>query len=269
MMRGRAEMCLLWVAATLMATGCAGVQPSHRGAGRLSYDPRFSAEHVSTGTASTREVASSEGGAQEDGWEQLLTEAGLEPRDERPLVSKSLTPAQAGRLLEVLLGKPVTLGTFPARMAVGYLLRGVLEQGTVSRRELLQRVKRFAHVAVLRPDGYLAWVRGGRTQQKVAPVEWKDGAFRARQFELGRFYVSNGYLFRLADEHLEPLSAPVQEEVYDDADYLSRSLDGAEAAFVKLALALGEFFSEPGRSVAALKNLPAGVSALIVSSKSL
>ncbi|WP_407735583.1 Tox-REase-5 domain-containing protein [Hyalangium sp.] len=151
-------------------------------------------------------------------------------------------------------------------MAVGYLLRGVLERGEVSRHELLRRVERFKRVAVLRPDGYLAWTRSGRTQQKVAPVEWRDGAFRAGPFELGRFYVSNGFIFRLADERLEPLAGPVQVEVYDDADYVSRSLDGAEAAFTKLALALGQFFTRPVDSIAALKNLPAGVAALIASS---
>ena len=83
----------------------------------------------------------------------MLTDAGLEGRDERPLPGSSLTPTQAARLLELLLGRPVTLGTFPARMAVGYLLRGVLEQGEVSREELLRRVERFNRVAVLRPDG--------------------------------------------------------------------------------------------------------------------
>jgi hypothetical protein len=196
----------------------------------------------------------------------LLEVAGLEARDERPPPGGPLTPKQAERLLKVLLRKPATLGTYPSRMAVGHLLRQVLEQGEVSRGELLRRVKRFSRVAVLRPDGYLAWVRDGRTQQKVAPVEWKDGAFRARQFELGRFYVSNGFVFRLADEHLEPLERPVLVEVYDDADYLGRTLDGAEAAFVKLALALGHLFTHPVDSLVALKELPAGVAALIASS---
>jgi hypothetical protein len=206
------------------------------------------------------------GTAREDAWELLLTSAGLEERDERPVPGTPLTPAWAARLLEVLLKKPVTLGTFPARMAVGHLLRRVLEHGELSREELQRWVKRFGRVAVLRPDGYLAWVRDGRTQQKVAPVEWKDGAFRARQFELGRFYVSNGWVFRLADEQLEPLERPVLVEVYDDADYLSRSLDGAEAAFVKLALALGEVLTHPVDSLVALKELPAGVAGLIASS---
>jgi hypothetical protein len=169
-------------------------------------------------------------------------------------------------LLQVLLSKPMTLGTFPARMAVGHLLREVLERGDVSRDVLLRRVERFSRVAVLRPDGCLAWTRTGRTQQRVGPVEWKEGSFRAGLFELGRFYVSNGSVFRLADERLEPVDGPVFTEVYDDADYLGRGLDGAEAAVVKLALALGQLLSRPLDSLAALKDLPAGVAALIASS---
>ncbi|ATB51313.1 hypothetical protein MYMAC_006971 [Corallococcus macrosporus DSM 14697] len=178
----------------------------------------------------------------------------------------ALSPTQAARLLGVLLRRPVTLGTFPPRMAVGYLLREVLEEGEVSRDELLRRVERFARVAVLRPDGYLAWTRTGRTQQKAAPVEWRDGAFRAGPFELGRFYVSNGFVFQLADERLAPVEGSVFVEVYDDADYVGRTLDGAEAAFVKLALSIGHFFTYPLDSIASLKNLPAGVAALIESS---
>ncbi len=178
----------------------------------------------------------------------------------------SLTLAQAARLLEVLLRKPTTLGTFPSRMAVGHLLREVLKGGEMSRDKLLRRVERFGPVAVLRPDGYLAWVRTGRTQQKAASVEWKDGSFRAGPFELGRFYVKDRFVFRLADEGLKPVSGSIPVEVYDDADYVSRTLDGAEAAFVKLVLALGQFFTHPLDSLASLKSLPAGVAALIASS---
>jgi len=205
------------------------------------------------------------GTAQEDAWEKWLTDAGLEDRDERPM-GDALSPTQAARLLGGLLRKPVTLGTFAPRMAVGHLLREVLEEGEVSRDELLRRVERFARVVVLRPDGYLAWTRTGRTQQKAAPVEWRDGAFRAGPFELGRFYVSNGFVFQLADERLEPVDGAVFVEVYDDADYVGRTLDGAEAAFMKLALSIGHFFTYPLDSIASLKNLPAGVAALIESS---
>jgi hypothetical protein len=110
-------------------------------------------------------------------------------------------------------------------------------------------------------------VRDGRTQQKAfGGVQWHEGAFRAGPFELGRFYVSNGFVFRLADEYLEPVEHSVLVEVYDDADYLSRSLDGAEAAVVAMALAVGELLTHPADSLVALQNLPAGVAELIASS---
>ncbi|NNB90863.1 hypothetical protein HJC10_06650 [Corallococcus exiguus] len=139
-----------------------------------------------------------------DAWEQLLTNAGPEARDERPL-GGLLTPTQAARLMGVLLGKPVTLSTFPPRMAVGFILREVMEGGEVTRKELSRRVERFSReqVAVLRPDGYLAWALTGRTQQKVATVEWKDGAFGAHGFELGRFYSGKGGVFRAVDAQLQ------------------------------------------------------------------
>jgi hypothetical protein len=203
----------------------------------------------------------------EDAWEQLLTNAGLAESDERPLPGSPLTATQAERLVRALLNKPATRGTFPARMAVGHVLRQALEHGELSREELRRWGQRFARVVVLRPDGYLAWVRDGRTQQKAfGEVQWREGAFRSGPFELGRFYVSNGFVFRLADANLEPVEGPVLVEVYDDADYLSRSLDGAEAAVVAMALAVGQLLTHPADSLVALQNLPAGVAELIASS---
>ncbi|HZI10075.1 MAG TPA: hypothetical protein VE153_06740, partial [Myxococcus sp.] len=111
-----------------------------------------------------------------DAFEKLLVYAGLESTQQFPPRGGPLTPEEAARVLTQLLQKPVTPGSFPPRMAAAWLLREVLAGGEVSREELLHRVERFGSVAVLRPDGYLAWVRNGRTQQKVAPVEWKDGS---------------------------------------------------------------------------------------------
>ncbi|MFY0579880.1 hypothetical protein ACN28S_41550 [Cystobacter fuscus] len=170
-------------------------------------------------------------------------------------------------MLAVLLNKPVTLGSFPPRMAVCHLLREVLEGGDVSREELLRRVERFKGVAVLRPDGYLAWTLNGRTQQKVGPVEWKADAFRAGSFELGRFYIVKGWVFRQADAQLRPvMQGPGLAEVYDDADYIGRSLDGAQEAFVGLYHVMGQLLTRPLDSIAALQHLPAGVAALLASS---
>ena len=230
---------------------------------------RKGVREVVTGASPIRTtVALASPGTRVDAWEQLLTDAGLEAQDERPLSGGALTPTQAVRLLGMLLRKPATLGNLPPRMAVSFLLREVLEGGAVSREELLRRVERFSReqVAVLRPDGYLAWTLNGHTQQKVAPVEWRDGAFRAGNFELGRFYSGKGGVFRAVDAQFQPSDWRPLAEVYDDADVISRSLDGAQDAFVELYHALGQVLSHPTDSIAGLRNLPAGVAALIASS---
>ncbi|RKH62568.1 hypothetical protein [Corallococcus llansteffanensis] len=204
----------------------------------------------------------------EDTFEELLVRAGLEEGDALPVRRNPFTPEDASEVLERLMEKPVTLGTFPPRMAAGFLLREVLERGEVSREELIRRVARFAHeqVAVLRPDGYLAWALDGTTQQKVAPVEWKNGAFRASHFELGRFYSGRSGVFRHADAQLRSVDGPPLAEVYDDADVVNRSLDGAEDAFGELYHALGQLLSRPTDTLVGLRNLPAGLVALIASS---
>jgi hypothetical protein len=218
---------------------------------------------VSPAEMAVRTVAS--GAVRVDAFEALLFSAGLDNIGDLPPRGGLLAPDEAARLLAALLKKPVTLAHFPPRMGASHLLREVLEGGEVSREELLRRVERFNWVAVLRPDGYLAWVINGRTLQKVAPVEWQDGAFRARGFELGRFYTGQEGAFRLADAQMRQ-AGPLLAEVYDDADYLSRSLDGAEEAFFELALAMGKLLTYPSDSLAALQHLPAGLAALIASS---
>ncbi|MHA7627305.1 Tox-REase-5 domain-containing protein [Corallococcus sp. M7] len=248
--------------AVLLFTGCAPAVSSRT----LRYSPRDSARARAPGTNAGRAIASS--GVRTDAWEQLLTDAGLDARDEQPLWGSTLTPTQAVRLLDVLLRKPVTLDSLPPRMVAGFLLREVLERGETSREELLHRVERFSReqVAVLRPDGYLAWALTGRTQQKVAPVEWRDGAFRAHGFELGRFYSGRGGVFRAMDARLQVSDGRPLAEVYDDADVIGRTLDGAEDAFVELYHALGQVLTRPADSIAGLRHLPAGVAALITSS---
>ncbi|WP_253975206.1 Tox-REase-5 domain-containing protein [Myxococcus dinghuensis] len=220
-----------------------------------------------SGTSNSATGGSVAGNARnEDVWERLLANAGLEDRDERPIPGSSLTPAQAARLMSELLRKPVTLGQFPSRLAMGHVLRNVLERGELSRPDLVRQVERFSQLVVLRPDGCVAWALSGRTQQRVAPVEWKDGAFRAHRFELGRFYTAHSGVYRLLDDELREVDGRPIAEVYDDADYVGRVLDGAESTVVKLALSIGHFFTYPLDSIASLKNLPAGVAALIESS---
>ena len=203
-----------------------------------------------------------------DAFERLLIRAGLEDLAALPVRRNPFTPEDATEVLNRLMEKPVTLGTYPPRMAVGFLLREVLAGGAVSREELVQRMGRFARerVAVLRPDGYLAWALDGRTQQKVAPVQWQDGTFRAGNFELGRFYSGRGGVFRGVDAQLRAADWRPLAEVYDDADVIGRSLDGAEDAFVELYHGMGQLLSHPTDSLASLRHLPGGVAALITSS---
>ncbi|HSP77217.1 MAG TPA: hypothetical protein VLQ93_01715, partial [Myxococcaceae bacterium] len=290
----------LLLGAAVLATGCAASRPSGRGAplhqgpgsvpvgvsevrgaspraptslrmeapllrrrGERVEGPRVA--RVSPAKVAAREVAS--GGGREDAFEQLLLLAGLD-EGKLPARDAPLSPEEAARLLELLLNEPVTLGAFPPRMAASHLLREVLEGGAVSREELLRRVERFNEVAVLRPDGYLAWTRSGRTQQvAVGTLEWKDGAFRAGPLELGLFYVAKSGVFRHADAQLRPvMEGPPLAEVYDDADYISRSLDGAEEAFVAMYHGMGQFLTRPTDGLASLVQVPEAVLALLASS---
>jgi hypothetical protein len=124
-----------------------------------------------------------------DPFEEVLLLAGVDTVGQVPPREAPLTPEDAAALYDVLLDKPVTLGSFGPRLVASYLLHEAMEEEReLPREELLQRVKRFQHLAVLRPDGYLAWALDGSTQQHVGPVKWKDGAFGAQGFELGPFY---------------------------------------------------------------------------------
>ncbi|MET0403753.1 MAG: polymorphic toxin type 47 domain-containing protein [Cystobacter sp.] len=254
----------------MLSGGCATVTPGvDRGV--LLEDSRFeepdpSARMMPIPTDATLHVVRS-GAVSLDAFEGLLLRAGVPQRHALPPRGAPLTSQQAAGLLSLLLRKPVTPDIYPSRMAACRLLREVLGGEDVSREELLRRVARFQRVAVLRPDGYLAWTLDGRTQQKVGRVEWREEAFRAGPFELGAFYVSDRWTFRAVDERLRPvLEGPPLAEVYDDADYLGRALDGAEESFVALYHAVGTLLTRPLDSLASLRHLPSGVAALIASS---
>jgi hypothetical protein len=203
-----------------------------------------------------------------DKFEAVLVLAGIDETNQLLAREAPLTPEDAAALYDVLLDKPVTLDSFGSRLVASYLLYESMEQEQeLPREELLQRVERFKYLAVLRPDGYLTWALGGRTQQRVAPVEWKDGAFRARAFELGRFYSGRTGAFFPVDEHLRPLitQGPLAE-VFDDADVISRVMDGAEESFLEMGLALGALLVHPIDSVAQLQQLPRNLATLVANS---
>ncbi|MGZ3459823.1 MAG: Tox-REase-5 domain-containing protein, partial [Archangium sp.] len=206
--------------------------------------------------------------AEWDGFEALLQRAGLDDSTLLPAREADLTPEDAAELYDALLSRPITLAGFGPRLAASYLLREVMEgEEELPRPALLARVERFEALAVLRPDGYLAWALSGRTQQRVGQVVLKEGALRAGPFEVGRFYDGRGGVFVPVDEALQRLpTAPPLAEVYDDADAINRTLDGAEDAFRDTVLALGGLVFHPGDSLTALSQLPQGVAALVLHS---
>ncbi|HZI16618.1 MAG TPA: Tox-REase-5 domain-containing protein, partial [Myxococcus sp.] len=176
-----------------------------------------------------------------DSFIALLRAAGL---TELPPEGAPLSPEDAAALFDALLEQPVTVRSFGPRLAASRLLREVVEGDVeVPRAELLERVKRFEPLAVLRPDGYLAWARTGTACQRVGEVQWREGAFRAGPFEVGAFY-------------------PVLAEVHDGADVTR----GTEEPFIELVLVLGELLTRSGDTVAALSQLPEGLATLVMSS---
>jgi hypothetical protein len=162
---------VLWLALLALLTGCAthsaGLPPATRAKGPKAL------------------VASAVKGGfvQSDAFEMVLVLAGLNHADYLPAREAPFTPEDAAALYDRLLGSPVTLPGFGPRLVASFLLREAMEgEEELPRAVLLQRVGRFQSLAVLRPDGYLAWALTGETQQRVAPVQWKNGAFRAHAF---------------------------------------------------------------------------------------
>ncbi len=203
-----------------------------------------------------------------DAFEAVLSLAGIDNEAALPPREAPLTPEDAAALYDVLLDKPVTLGNFGPRLVASYLLREAMEEEQeVLREALVQRVERFKYLAVLRPDGYLAWALDGSTQQRVGPVEWKDGAFRARAFELGRFYSGRTGAFFPVDEQLRALliQGPLAE-VFNDADVISRVMDGAEESVVELGQVIGHLVVHPIDSAAQLRQLPRNLANLVANS---
>lgn len=241
----------------LILTGCAGPR-----AGMRSGELRQSAL-VGEGWATRVDGTPVE----LDAFDRVLGLAGLESADELPPKEGWFTPEDAAELYELLSSRPVTMWSFGPRMVASYLLLEVMEsEDNVPRGEMVRRVDRFHSVAVLRPDGYLAWAVDGRTQQKAPPLRLEDGKLWASSIEFGRFYGARGGVFRPLDEKLREADSRPVAQVHDDADVISRAMDGVEEAYYEVGVALGAFIKDPIRSVSDLSKLPAGVALLLENS---
>ncbi|WP_164015359.1 Tox-REase-5 domain-containing protein [Pyxidicoccus trucidator] len=205
---------------------------------------------------------------QGDALVEVLLRAGLASASERLPAEAPLSPEDASALFGALLEQPVTVAGFGPRLVASRLLREVVEgDEEVPRAELLERVKRFERLAVLRPDGSLAMALTGAPRQRVGEVQWNEGSFRAGAFEVGSLYSGATGVWRSVDAALQRgWASPVLAEVRDDAAVPGGARGGTEETFIELVLALGQLLPASGDRLTALSRLPEGLATLVASS---
>jgi len=126
-----------------------------------------------------------------DDFGALLLEAGL-PADTLP-TGPELTPAEATRLRVSFGLYPSTARTYGPRLVADALLGEVIAGGApVIRYSLAARLLRYQHLRVMGPDGFFSDALTGTPTQCVGPVEVRNGALRAGEFEVGGFYSPDG-----------------------------------------------------------------------------
>jgi hypothetical protein len=129
--------------------------------------------------------------AQLDDFGALLLEAGL-PADKLP-TGPELTPEEATRLRVSFGLYPSTSRTFGPRLVADALLREAVAGGApVMRSALGARLLSYQHLRVMGPDGFLSAALTGTPALCVGPVEVRNGALLAGDFEVGGFYSPDG-----------------------------------------------------------------------------
>ncbi|MFY0572301.1 Tox-REase-5 domain-containing protein [Archangium lansingense] len=194
-----------------------------------------------------------------DYFQGLLVQAAGVPSSVVPVDGRTLTPQQAMELLPHLLSTPITLGNFgPKRMAAHLLLEVATGGVPVSRDELHARMRRFANLLVVRPDGYLVKPTTGVAVQRVGEVVLADdGTLRAGRFEVGPFYAIEGGRLFLVNETLEvPLGARPAGLYEPDDGVLLPVAEGAVLAVVDTVEGLYRLVFHTGETLKGLAQLP-------------
>jgi hypothetical protein len=246
---------LAMVALTLM-TGCA----TSGAAGRPSA---FRSE------ALPPEFAQGSGGfgffEKRDDFQLLQQSAGLE-EDSWHEVGEEMETSDAHKLWEALARTRTTLQSFGPRRSLIHLLRQMLTRNEdVPYAELLQRIRPFHFLVVMRPDGYLVSALTGKPLQRMGRVELREGKLMAGTFEVGAFYRDRGGVFYPVDDSLRS-SGPLLGELGLEHDWFNAALDGSQDALGEMGLALAQSLTSPVRSIQGLQQLPSAVAALIASS---
>ncbi|MFL5350952.1 MAG: hypothetical protein ACJ8AT_39795 [Hyalangium sp.] len=254
--RGRFGLALLAMVALTWMAGCAtsgatGRPSSLRGE---ALAPEFAQSTSDQGFWAKR-----------DDFQLLQQSAGLEEGSWHE-AGEELETADAHKLWEALARTRMTLRSFGPRRALIHLLRQVLTRNEdVPYPELLQRLRPFHFLVVMRPDGYLVSALTGKPLQRMGRVELREGKFMAGTFEVGTFYRDKGGVFYPVDDSLRP-SGPLLGELGLERDWFNAALDGGQDALGEMGLALAQFVTSPVRSLQGLQQLPSAVAALIASS---
>jgi hypothetical protein len=202
---------------------------------------------------------------QRDDLQLLQQSAGLEEGSWHE-AGEELETGDAQELWQALARTRATLQNFGPRRSFFFLLRQVLIRGEdVPYAELLQRIRPFHFLVVMRPDGYLVGALTGRPLQRMGRVELRQGRLMAGTFEVGAFYRDKGGVFYPVDDSLRP-SGPLLAELGLEHDVLNAALDGSQDALGEMGRSLAQFVTSPVRSLQGLQQLPTAVATLIASS---
>ncbi|WP_257453629.1 restriction endonuclease fold toxin 5 domain-containing protein [Archangium lipolyticum] len=203
-----------------------------------------------------------------DYFQGFLVQAGV-PTSAVPGDGRTLAPQQAVELVPHLLATPVTLGNFGLRRMAAHLLLEVATGGIpVSRDELHARMRRFSHLLVLRPDGYLVKTTSGVAVQKAGQVVLaEDGTLRAGRFEVGPFYAIDGGRLFPVDAKLEVPEGARPVGIYEPDDNAGLAVaEGTVLAVVDLVEGLYRLVFYTGETLEGLAQLPGAVRQLYESS---
>ncbi len=203
-----------------------------------------------------------------DYFQGLLVRAGVPPHA-LPKDGRRITPDEALQLLSWLLSADVKMRDFgPWRMASYLLWEVVSGERTVSRQELYERMRRFAALLVLRPDGYLVLATTGEALQYVGKVRLENGALRAEDFEVGPFYavVQGRFLYPVDGPLTRHPDARVAGVFAPDRDLVGPAVEGAGLAVADTVTGIVSLVLHPRESLEGLAQLPSAVRALIAHS---
>ncbi|MFP2907416.1 Tox-REase-5 domain-containing protein [Pyxidicoccus sp. 3LFB2] len=203
-----------------------------------------------------------------DWFQGVMVRAGIPPIS-LPADGRKLTSPQAAALLTRLLEGEVPLRDWGPRRMAAHLLVGVVQGGRpVLREELHARMRRYASVLVLRPDGYLVRATTGKAVQYAGEVELTEGALRAEGFEAGRFYGTRGdaYLYPLEDDLGHHPDARVAGSYMPDTGTVGPAVEGMGRAVEDVVNGVVTLVLEPVESLAGLVKLPVAVRTLMANS---